>query len=290
MTFYETVAIPALSLGETDRARGVMDDERRQRVAEGAMTLVDNLEEYAEEEAAEEDDEDGEEAEDEGEGDAAELPDGAGKTVLCVGGRGELDEASAAMLAQVLTAHGATARLVETRAIGAGNIGRFDFKDVHSVVIGYLNADSVAHARYMVRRIKRARKTLRVGVAFWLPAEDHFSDAKLMASINCDFVARTMTQAVAGALSDEAAVAIKPTPRRIPKRRKPAARPRRRRLVPKPLWEFDFSVDDVVQPGALGGQRHAHFQLFPARPSRATSSILRWEVTPTSFRNLRIDM
>jgi predicted PurR-regulated permease PerM len=222
VAFYETVAIPALSLGETDRARGVMDDERRQRVAEGAMTLVDNLEEYADEEAAEEDDEDGEEVEEEGEGDAAELPDGAGKTVLCVGGRGELDEASAAMLAQVLTAHGATARLVETRAIGAGNIGRFDFKDVHSLVIGYLNADSVAHARYMVRRIKRARKTLRVGVAFWLPAEDHFSDAKLMASINCDFVAHTMTQAVAGALSDEAAVAIKPTPRRIAKRRKPA--------------------------------------------------------------------
>jgi hypothetical protein len=218
--FYERVAIPALALGEMDRARGVMDESRRQRVAEGAMTLIDNLEEYAE--GADDDAE--EAADDAGEenGDAAELPDGTGKTVLCVGGRGELDDASAAMLAQVLTAHGATARLVETRAIAASNIGRLDLKDVHSVVIGYLDADSVTHARYMVRRIKRARKRLRVGVAFWLPAEDDLGDSKLTASINCDFVAHKMTQAVAGALSDEAAVPVKPAPRRIRKRGKPA--------------------------------------------------------------------
>ncbi len=126
------------------------------------------------------------------------------------------------MLAQVLTAHGATARLVETRAIAASNIGRLDLKDVHSVVIGYLDADSVTHARYMVRRIKRARKRLRVGVAFWLPAEDDLGDSKLTASINCDFVAHKMTQAVAGALSDEAAVPVKPALRRIRKSGKPA--------------------------------------------------------------------
>lgn len=218
--FYEKVAIPALALGELDRARGVMDEARRQRVAEGAMTLVDNLEEYAEEEAAEEGDEEADEEEDDD--DAVDLPDGEGKTVLCIGGRGELDEASAAMLAQVLSAHGATARLAETRAIASGSIARLDFKGLHSVAIAYLNGDSVAHARYMVRRIKRAHKTLRVGVAFWLPPEDHFSDAKLTASIDCDFVAHKLTEAVAGALSDEAVVAIKPAPRRVQKRRKPA--------------------------------------------------------------------
>jgi predicted PurR-regulated permease PerM len=221
VAFYETVAIPALSLGEMDRARGVMDGDRRRRVAEGAMTLVDNLAEYAEE-AAEEDDDEANDEEGNGNGDAAELPDGTGKTVLCVGGRGELDEAAAAMLAQVLTAHGATARLVETRAFAAGNIGRLDLKDVHSAVVGYLNADSVAHARYLVRRIKRARKSLRVGVAFWLPDDAAVSDAKWTASINCDFVAHKMTEAIAGALSDEAAVPIKPAPRCMAKRKKPA--------------------------------------------------------------------
>jgi hypothetical protein len=126
------------------------------------------------------------------------------------------------MLAQVLAAHGASARLIESRSIGAANIRRLDLSDVHAVVICYLSTDSAAHARYMVRRIKRMRKSLLVGVVFWRPAADQFSEAKLAASINCDFVAHTMVEAVAGALSDEAAVPIKPAPRRIPKRRKPA--------------------------------------------------------------------
>ena len=61
------------------------------------------------------------------------------------------------MLTQVLAAHGATAQLLETRAVAAGNIKRLELDSVHSVVIGYLNRDSVAQARYVVRRLKRAR-------------------------------------------------------------------------------------------------------------------------------------
>ena len=37
ITFYETVAIPALAVGELDRARGVMSGERRKRVADSAL-------------------------------------------------------------------------------------------------------------------------------------------------------------------------------------------------------------------------------------------------------------
>ena len=48
LTFYDTVAIPALAVGELDRARGVMSDDRRKRVAESCLALVDNLEEYVE--------------------------------------------------------------------------------------------------------------------------------------------------------------------------------------------------------------------------------------------------
>ncbi|TIP57802.1 MAG: AI-2E family transporter, partial [Mesorhizobium sp.] len=40
--------------------------------------------------------------------DDIELPDGTDISVLCAGGRGELDDAAAAMLAQVLEVQGAT--------------------------------------------------------------------------------------------------------------------------------------------------------------------------------------
>ncbi|TIS74704.1 MAG: hypothetical protein E5W99_24435, partial [Mesorhizobium sp.] len=130
-------------LGEQDRMRGVMDDEQRKQVAASALTLVANLDASAQEEAEEAEAEEEEDqqaatasaeaspgkaasakitagkaaegkANDRKAGDGKEplseevdLPDGVGFSVLCAGGRGELDDAAAAMLAQVLEVQGA---------------------------------------------------------------------------------------------------------------------------------------------------------------------------------------
>ncbi|TIW10302.1 MAG: AI-2E family transporter, partial [Mesorhizobium sp.] len=123
--FYDKVAIPALLLGEHDRMRGVLDDEQRRLVAGSAEALVANLDDSAQQEAEEEevepeaagsgDDKAGERKASErrpGEDKEAEeveevnLPDGTGIAVLCAGGRDELDDAAAAMLAQVLEVQG----------------------------------------------------------------------------------------------------------------------------------------------------------------------------------------
>ena len=229
IAFYESVALPALTLGEIDRARGVMSTERRQRIADSALALVDNLEEYAIKEP--EADETAEApAEEEvvtsGEGEAAQevspevLPDGTGKVVVCVGGRGSLDNAAVAMLAQVLNAQGASTRTVDHLAMDPSRIRDLDLAGAHSVVIGFLNVHSTVHARYMVRRIKRARTSLRVGVVFWMQSEEAVDDAKLTATIGSDFVAHNMWAAVAGALSDEQPKGIKSKAAKLPTRKR----------------------------------------------------------------------
>ncbi len=181
--FYDKVAIPALLLGEQDRARGVMGDQQRQQVAASALTLVANLDDSAQEEAAEEDEltatEDastdaqkaaaGEGKDAEGE-DETELPDGTGMSVLCAGGRGELDDAAAAMLAQVLEVQGATVSKASFVDMEPAGIRRLELDAVDTVVVGFLNRDSVKHARFLVRRLKRARPALRVGIVFWSEA------------------------------------------------------------------------------------------------------------------------
>ena len=55
--FYDDVAVAALALAEADRERGALDEERRAKVAESAMLLIDNLAEHEEapDEAAGED-------------------------------------------------------------------------------------------------------------------------------------------------------------------------------------------------------------------------------------------
>lgn len=208
--FYAAVAIPALALGESDRSRGVLTEERRRRVAECAAALVDNLEDYA---VIEEDDvlpspEEGASADGTPAG-APAAPRGEGKVVICAGGRGELDDAAALMLAQVLEGEGATVRGVGHRSLESARIGSLDLAGVDCVVIGFLNASSDTHARYMVRRLKRARRGLRVGVVFWTSGGRTPEDAQRGAAIGCDFVARTLSEAVEGALADEPAAAFR---------------------------------------------------------------------------------
>lgn len=222
VTFYETVAMPALALGEQDRARGVMGDERRKRVADTALTLVANLEDYAEEEAEEPENEEVEAAAATGaDEDAGEklqpvvLPDGTGKVVICAGGRGELDNAAAAMLAQVLTAQAATASSLEHRSLEPGRLRHLSLEGVDALVIAFLNAESIQHARYMVRRLKRSRPSLRVGIMLWSETPGALENVKRAAEIGCDFVAHTLAEAATQALSDEPVVRPKSPPRKI---------------------------------------------------------------------------
>ncbi|TIO89635.1 MAG: AI-2E family transporter, partial [Mesorhizobium sp.] len=108
-----------------------------------------------------------------------DLPDGVGFSVLCAGGRGELDDAAAAMLAQVLEVQGAEVSRASFIDLEPAGIRRLDLSGVDTVVIGFLNRDSTKHARFMVRRLKRLKPRLRVGIVSW--SEIGNSDAKAAA-------------------------------------------------------------------------------------------------------------
>ena len=223
LSFYETVALPALALAEQDRSRGVLTEERRATFSASAQALVDNLEDYAEEEAA--DESEPEEAASEVSRSGPEpvvLPDGEGRIITCAGGRGELDDAAAAMLAQVLQAQGATANWIEHRSLEPGRIRTLPVDGVETIVIVFLNPQSVQNARYMTRRLKRSRPAIRVGVLIWNDAAQVLEPIKLAAEIGSGFVAGTFAQAAAQALVKPVQAprqsTANPTPRKRPSR------------------------------------------------------------------------
>ncbi|MER9232187.1 AI-2E family transporter [Mesorhizobium sp. M0622] len=227
--FYDKVAIPALLLGEQDRVRGVLSDEQRQQVAGSALTMVANLGDSAQEEAEEDDtaaaaDSGSREDKEVQGGDDTELPDGTGMSVLCAGGRGELDDAAAAMLAQVLEVQGATVLRASFADMEPGSIRRLELDAVDTVVVGFLNRDSVKHGRFLVRRLKRAKPRLRVGIVLWSEpdSDNQEAAAKLANEINADFVAHGMVGAVLGALSSNPPVALKIAAKRRMRRLAPA--------------------------------------------------------------------
>lgn len=218
--YYESVGLPALVLGELDRQRGVMTPEQLKLLASTTNTLIGNLAEIAAEEASEEPSapEDGDGTE---QGTADDLPSGEGRTMLCIGGRGPIDDAAASMVAQVLTVEGATVSQAAHTAL-TGRSGDLTaiagVKGLDTVLICFLNRASKTHARQAVKRLKRINPLLRVGILMpiaegdrlpLLPAEE----------IDADFVSSDITSAVQAALSVTEAVKLRISPKLISRTR-----------------------------------------------------------------------
>lgn len=197
--YYEKVGLPALLLAETDRQRGVMSDTQLHMFATNCRALVENLSDIADEEENEEmpllDD-----SQDPGQGNLDELPDGRGRSLLCLGGRGEMDDAAAAMLAQVLKVQGATVRTgTHTDLIARATVPP-QLEGVETVLLAFLNGNSKSHTRLLVRRIKRLRADVRVGI--FIPLANGIDNPRIdPAEIGADFVCETLSQTVVKALT-----------------------------------------------------------------------------------------
>lgn len=207
--YYEQVGFPALKLGELDRQRGVMTEAQIALFASTTQTLIGNLAELATEEQAERENTGTTEPE------ATEKParsEVIPKSVLCIGGRGAMDDAAASMVAQVLAVQGATVSQAEHTAVSGSTINLLSLKDIDTVVIAFLNPESKAHARQAVRRLKRQKPRLRVGII--IPGIDDEKESLIAAEdIDADFVATGIEDGVRGALLDGDAVALRVTKR-----------------------------------------------------------------------------
>lgn len=212
--FYDKVGVPALMLGEQDRARGVMTESNRKQFAEAALTMIGELDDIADEEEAEENGEDG--ADHPGD-DTPDLPDGEGRTLLCIGGRGEIDDALAAMAAQVMAVQGAAAGRLDHSALEPRALGAIELDEVDTVVLAYLNASSAAYARQAVRRLKRRKAKLRVGLL--VPTLEDGDSAFAEGKTNADFVVATIAQAVVRGFAEEKPVPLKRVGARLSRRR-----------------------------------------------------------------------
>jgi hypothetical protein len=169
-----TVAIPALVSIERDRARGVLDESRRTMVVDGITTLIDNLSEIEDKPSAV--------AETAGPEATAQikpllkglLSSGQERQVLCVGARGNLDDVAASILAQLVERRGIGARVLSWVDAGASpaDLARVDIEGIEMVCLLYLNENSIAHARYLIRRLRHRMPEISILVAFLsLPAD-----------------------------------------------------------------------------------------------------------------------
>ncbi len=225
--YYGGVAIPALQLAEYDRARGSLNDAQLEQVARSARLLVANLEQIA---ADEEDSEEEVSVDADAEAEGApslELPSGEGRTVLCFGGHGVLDDITAAMLAQTLTVQGAEAAAIGHAHLQPSRLKADELAGATALALCFLDAEAALRARYTLRRLKRLQPRARVGLVLFRKGAVDGPAREALAAMDADFHVFSLADAVVECLSDAAPVALRkerPTIlRRLPPKPRPAA-------------------------------------------------------------------
>nr|WP_234901874.1 AI-2E family transporter [Agrobacterium rubi] len=218
--YYDKVGLPALLLGEMDRQRGVMSDAQIALFSSSSIMLVENLSDIADEEENEEED-----AETSATGeDVGDLPDGAGQTILCLGGRGAIDDAVSAMLSQIIDIQGAEVSSSSYSAMTGQSSQKLGLDGVDTVVVSFLNGNSKSHARQIIRRLKRAKPSMRVGIL--MPTANGQNFAQIDASdISADFIATTLNEAAKLALTKTAPTELVVLARKISRPRLRAVKP-----------------------------------------------------------------
>jgi pyruvate-formate lyase-activating enzyme len=88
--------------------------------------------------------------------------------VLCLGGRGPLDDAAATMLAHLVRKHGLGSRVVTHEALSRSAINSLELGPIGAICISYAEATgSPAHLRFLLRRLRQRVPGTAIILALW---------------------------------------------------------------------------------------------------------------------------
>lgn len=201
--YYDEVGTRALMLAAHDVRRGVLRRERQIVMRDAVLGLIEDLDEFDDADPDPARADDGAAVLPEAERNiartppvhvqapqAADLPETwrGPDAVLCIGGRGPLDDAAAAMAAQLLRKHGLGARIVQHDSVARSSIAALDAGRAGAICVAYMaETGSAAHLRFLLRRLRQRAPRARIVLALWAyDPEDHW-DMK-----GADIVVETM--------------------------------------------------------------------------------------------------
>jgi hypothetical protein len=190
-SYYDDVALEGLRLAVVDTERGVLTADHLERIKLCIRSLIEDLDDHEDRQppvgAAKE---------------VIATPSRAETPVLCIAGRGLLDEAVSAMLAQLLVNQGLATRVVPHAATTRAAIGTLDVSDVAMVCISCLELfGTPSHLRYLLRRLRqRLPRNVPVLVGLWPDGEEILHDERLRAAVGADYYTSSLHETVEACL------------------------------------------------------------------------------------------
>jgi predicted PurR-regulated permease PerM len=188
--YYDEVAIQGLALAQRDVNRGALDHEHRARVKETIDGVIDDLSDH---------DDVPPDAQAESGADKAAKPKrdaAAPPSVMCIGGRGSLDEAAAAMLVQLLEKHGVSAQVAPSSAASFANLPHLDVDGIRIACLSYLEPGGFTNARFLVRRLRRRLPHATIVIGFWTLTAEEAEAQGALAATGADRLVTSLRQAV----------------------------------------------------------------------------------------------
>jgi hypothetical protein len=122
------------------------------------------------------------------------------------------------MLGLLLEREGIVVQLLPFEALQATQLRELDLGDAALVALSYMNADSLAHARFLVRRLRRHAPEATIVAGFWTFPPGDSGAREPVAATGADHVATSLSDAardILRALSTESASAGKEEPRLV---------------------------------------------------------------------------
>jgi predicted PurR-regulated permease PerM len=196
--YYDEVAIKGMQMAAEDAERGVLREKRLQRVRNTIKALINELSAFDDKDPASSNfEKDGSDTStDKQVKTSGPDPERSADTpILCLAGRGPLDEVASAMLAQLLERHGFRAIVAPYAAASRETIGLLETKGVKMVCISYLEiSGSPSHLRYAIRRLRQQLPGSSILVGLWPANDAALTDKGIRAQIGADYYARSLKE------------------------------------------------------------------------------------------------
>jgi predicted PurR-regulated permease PerM len=147
-TYLDDVALPGLVLAQLDVDSGELSSERQALVIDGVNELTEGLSQST--------------------GEPADA-----RTVLCVAGRGAIDQSAAILLKYLLVQSGGRAQLGPDQGLkGTASLAP-PAGTPELIFVSYVGTARVSHVRFMVRRLRRGYPHAKIFLAVWrMPTGD----------------------------------------------------------------------------------------------------------------------
>jgi predicted PurR-regulated permease PerM len=204
-SYYDEVALKGMQLATNDAQRGVIGPRQLERVKNTINALTEELSDHPDREPSKtgpdepaagipKDQRELPEAPPPGDapaGNSLRPNEQSEAPILCLAGRGPLDEAASTMLAQLLRKHGLGARVAAYRAANREAIATLDVSGIKMICISCLDTSSPSHLRFLLRRLKKRLPHVPVLVGLWPDGDNAVSTID-----EADYYATSLREAV----------------------------------------------------------------------------------------------